>query len=188
MSYGLSTNPEAIIDQPAMFDFYHGGGLDLAVLPMIQVDALGDVNVTRYGRTIKGCGSFVDISQSARRLVFVGSHAVGGLTSLGGGVASVRREGRPRRFVEQVDQISFSADQARRRGQEVLYVTERATFRLGAEGLELMEVAPGLDVERDVLSTMAFAPRLVTTPVPSMAAALFHQGPMGWRPEPKEEV
>lgn len=178
LAYGLARNPAAILDQPAMFDLYHGGGLDLAVLPMIQVDGRGDVNVTRFGRTIRGCGSFVDVSQCARRLVFLGTHTVSGLVEIEEGRVAIRREGRPRRFVERVEQVSFSAAEARRRGQQVLYVTERAVFRLGEEGLEVLEVAPGLDLERDVIAPMAVAPELAAE-IGSMAAALFREGPMG---------
>lgn len=178
LSYGLARNPEAIIDQPAMFDFYHGGGLDLAVLPMVQVDARGDVNVTRYGRTLKGCGSFVDISQSARTLVFVGTHAVGARVVVEGGRLEVRREGRPRRFVDEVEQVSFSASQARARGQRVLYVTERAVLRLGEQGPELVEIAPGADLERDVLGPMAFRP-FIPAPPAAMDSRLFDAPPLG---------
>jgi len=178
LSYGLALNPEAIIDQPSMFDFYQGGGLDCAVLPMIEVDARGDVNVTRYGRTIKGCGSFVDISQNARRLVFVGTHTVGAHVELADGHVTVHREGRAKRFVESVEQISFSADQARRRGQEVLYVTERAVFRLTDDGLALTELAPGLRLAEDVLDHMAFQPNLTSQPQP-MDPALFGEAPLG---------
>jgi len=187
LSYGLALNPEAIIDQPAMFDFYQGGGLDCAVLPMIEVDARGDVNVTRYGRTLKGCGSFVDISQSAKRLVFLGTHTVGAHVELTGGQVVVRREGRAKRFVAAVEQISFSADQARRRGQEVLYVTERAVFRLTDKGLALTELAPGLRLEEDVLAPMSFRPQ-VDSPQP-MDPALFGEAPLGadrWGPAPEK--
>jgi len=178
LSYGLAYNPEAILDQASMFDFYHGGGLDLAVMPMVQVDRQGNVNVTRYGRTIKGCGSFVDVSQSARRVVFVGSHTIGSHVNVGYGRVIIRREGRPRRFVDRVEQMSFSADEARRRGQQVLYVTERALYELGTNGLVLREVAPGVDLERDVLGVMAFRPE-VPGSIRSMDEALFRLEAMG---------
>lgn len=179
LSYGLAYNPEAIIDQPSMFDFYHGGGLDLAVLPMVQVDGTGDVNVTRYGRTLKGCGSFVDISQSAGQLVFLGTHTVGARVEVESGRVEVRREGRPRRFTKEVEQVSFSAAQARARGQEVLYVTERAVLRLKENGLELIEIAPGLDVDRDVLAHMPFTPALPDGGPCPMDPRLFRPEVMG---------
>ncbi len=189
LSYGLTLNPEAIIDQPSMFDFYQGGGLDCAVLPMIEVDARGDVNVTRYGRTLKGCGSFIDISQSAKRLVFLGTHTVGAHLEFEPGRVTVRREGRARRFVEAVEQISFSAAQALRRGQEVLYVTERAVFRLTDDGLAITELAPGLRLEEDVLDHMAFRPNLDLHPLEPMDGALFGEAPLGadrWEEAPEK--
>ncbi len=178
LSYGLALNPEAIIDQPSMFDFYQGGGLDCAVLPMIEVDAQGDVNVTRYGRTIKGCGSFLDVSQSAKRLVFLGTHTVGAHVELDGGRVAIRREGRAKRFVQRVKQVSFSAAQARARGQEVLYVTERAVFRLTDDGLAIIELAPGLRLAEDVLAHMAFRPTMDAQPRP-MDPALFGEAGLG---------
>jgi propionate CoA-transferase len=177
LSYGLALNPEAIIDQASMFDFYHGGGLDLAVLPMLQVDREGNVNATRTGRTLLGCGSFVDISQSAKRLVFIGTHTVGARMTVEDGQLVIMREGRARRFVESVDQISFSAAQARSRGQHVLYVTERAVFWLGQAGLVLLELAPGVEFSRDVLGQMGFVPRR-RKKVTRMKRALFLPGPM----------
>ncbi len=179
LSYGLAQNPEAIIDQPSMFDFYHGGGLDLAVMPMIQVDRSGDVNVTKYGRTLKGCGSFIDISQSAKRLVFIGSHTVGAKVVFDENRLEIRREGRPRRFIQKVEQVSFSAAQARARGQQVLYVTERAVFRLGVDGLELIEIAPGLDMSCHVLEPMAFRPSNADKIPLFMDNNLFSEQPMG---------
>ncbi len=178
LSYGLALNPDAIIDQPSMFDLYHGGGLDLAVLPMIQVDRAGDVNVTHYGRTLKGCGSFIDISQSARRVVFLATHTIGARMKVEDGTLSIRREGRARRFVENVDQVSFSASQARARGQEVLYVTERAVFELGTDGLVLREVAPGIDREGEVFGHMAFRPEEADEIEP-MRASIFRSESMG---------
>ncbi len=178
LAYGLAYNPEAILDAPSMFDFCHGGGLDLAVLPMVQVDGSGNVNATRYGRTLKGCGSFIDVSQGARRLVFVGTHTVGARLAFEAGAVQVLREGRPRRFVDQVEQVSFSASEARRRGQQVLYVTERAVFRLTDQGLCLEEVAPGLDLERDVLAALPFRLELAE-PLGEMDPALFGEGPVG---------
>ncbi|MBN1838148.1 MAG: hypothetical protein JW820_19985 [Spirochaetales bacterium] len=178
LSYGLALNPEAIIDQPSMFDFYHGGGLDLAVLPMIQVDQRGNVNVTRYGRTLKGCGSFVDISQSAKKIVFMGSHTVGAHVEIADGRIRVAREGRPRRFVPRVEQMSFSAQQALERGQQVLYVTERAVLELGPSGLTLVEVAPGLSLAREVVEMMGFKPE-VSKSMAAMDPALFLDRPMG---------
>jgi propionate CoA-transferase len=159
---GAASSPDAQIDQPYQFDFYDGGGLDLAFLSFAEFDAAGNVNVSRFGGRIVGPGGFVNISQGAGRVVFGGT-----LTA-----------GEAKKAVQQVEQISFSGPYARERGQDVLYVTERAVFRLGASGPELIEVAPGLDVERDVIGAMAFRPA-VSPDLRPMDAALFADGPMG---------
>lgn len=176
---GAARNFWAMIDQPYQFDFYDGGGLDLAFLSFAQVDGRGNVNVSRFDGRIVGIGGFVNISQNARKVVFGGTFTAGGLEiSWPGGHTRIAREGRHRKFLAEVEQLSYNGDYGWQRGQEVLYVTERAVFRRVADGLELAEIAPGIDLDRDILSHMGFKPRIADN-CREMDARLFRPEPMG---------
>ncbi|HSW16467.1 MAG TPA: CoA-transferase [Ramlibacter sp.] len=157
--FGMAHHPSVIIDSPSQFDFYSGGGLDIAFLGMAEMDGAGNVNVSKLNGNVNGPGGFIDISQNARTVVFCGTFdAKGSQVEVRGGQVHVEQHGRIRKLVREVAHITFSGQQAVRRGQRVLYVTERATFELTREGVALVEVAPGVDLQRDVLSRMDFAP------------------------------
>jgi propionate CoA-transferase len=156
-----------------MFDFYDGGGLDIAILGMAECDAEGNVNVSKFGGRIAGIGGFIDISQTAKQVVFTGTFMAGGLrTTFADGRLGIVTEGKSRKFVRTVEHLTFSAAQARLRGKTPLYVTERAVFRLVDSGLELTEVAPGINVERDILALMDFRPA-IAEPMKIMPVDLF---------------
>jgi propionate CoA-transferase len=159
LNFGCSHFPEAIIDQPSQFDFYDGGGIDISVLGAVEVDEQGNVNVASLGDRFAGVGGFVNISTSARRVVFCCTMTAGGLElTQENGQLCIIREGRHSKFVKNVKHICFHGPSALKRGQEVLYITERAVFKLTPNGLALIEARPGIDKERDVLARMEFAP------------------------------
>lgn len=171
--FGFSRNANAMIDAPTQFDFYAGGGLDIAFLGFGQIDAAGNVNVSKLGGNTVGPGGFIDIAQNARKVVFCGTFdAKGTQLEIGSGKLTVTKHGAIRKLVGKVDQITFSGAEALKRGQEVLYVTERAVFRLTPDGVALIEIAPGVDLQRDVLDQIAFAP-VVPSALATMQAQHF---------------
>jgi acyl CoA:acetate/3-ketoacid CoA transferase len=159
--FGAARNPDAIISSIEQFDYYSGGGIDITFLGMGEADRLGNVNVSHLAGNLIGPGGFIEIAQNAKKVVFCGTFdAQGSKVSWSQGRLAVLQSGRVRKFVKDVERITFSADFARKHGQDVLYITERAVFRLVQDGMELIEIAPGIEVERDILPYMEFRPSI----------------------------
>lgn len=165
-------NAECTVDHAAMFDFYDGGGLDTAILGMAQTDADGNINVSKFGDRVVGPGGFINITDAAKKVIFIGTMTVGSKSMVQDGKLVILKEGKMKKFVNQVEHITFSGAYARQIGKPVFYVTERAVFSLEADGLTLIEVAPGLDVEKDILSAMEFRPR-ISSALKEMPRELF---------------
>ena len=178
LDFGAAVNAQAILDQPAQFDFYDGGGLDAAFLGMAQADRLGNVNVSRFGAKLAGSGGFINISQNAKRLVFTGTFAVPSRSRVRDGQLAVADGAVTPKFIADVEQRTFSGAYAAAVSQPVLYVTERCVFRLTPDGLELVEIAPGVDLAKDILAHIGFEPIIRGEPK-LMDARIFAAGPMG---------
>lgn len=171
--FGVAYNPEAILRMDDQFTFYDGGGIDLAFLGMAEVDESGNVNSSKVGKMLAGCGGFINITQNAKNVFFCGTFSAKKLKcDVGKGKITIINEGEIQKFVEQVNQITFSGVNATGNGQPVLYITERAVFRLTENGLELIEIAPGIDLERDILGQMRFKP-IVSSELKTMDESLF---------------
>ncbi|MGI6679150.1 MAG: acyl CoA:acetate/3-ketoacid CoA transferase [Dehalobacterium sp.] len=171
--FGHSFNAEALIEMPTQFDYYDGGGLDIAFLGLAQTDRAGNVNVTQFGPKIAGCGGFVNVTQSSKKVVFTGSFTAGGLKVRGeDGKLIIDQEGRHKKFLEHVEHISFSGRYAFETKQPVIYVTERAVFTIEEGEMTMIEIAPGIDIEKDILPYMGFKPR-VSPNLKTMPSEIF---------------
>jgi propionate CoA-transferase len=180
LSFGAAINASAVIDQPYQFDFYDGGGLGQAFLGFAEVDGAGNVNVSRFANRLPGPGGFINISHSARAVFFMGTFASGARVAVDNGRLRILEHGRHTKFVDRVGQVTFNGELARRERRSIHFVTERCVFRLEPGGLALVEIAPGVDLRRDILDQMEFAP-IVSEPVPSMDPLIFLPGRMGLR-------
>ncbi|MDR1686078.1 MAG: hypothetical protein LBR82_06530 [Desulfovibrio sp.] len=176
--FGSAVNPDSILDQAYQFDFYDGGGLDFAFLGLAECDENGNINVSKMGPRITGCGGFINITQNAKRVFFCGTFTAKGLKiKADDGKLVIEQEGQVKKFLKKVGHVTFSGDYASKIGQPVLYITERAVFALREGKLHLTEVAPGIDIEKDILRHMEFAP-VVKDPKP-MDARIFRAAAMG---------
>jgi propionate CoA-transferase len=171
LDFGHAVNAQAMIEQPFQFDFYDGGGIDVA---LAQMDRHGNINVSKFGPKTAGCGGFINITQNAKKVVYCGTFTAGGLAiEAKDGNLTIKQEGKNKKFLQDVEQITFSGNYAVKVGQPVVYITERAVFRLTPDGVELSEVAPGIDIEKDILAHMDFKP--VMRNVKMMDSGIFSE-------------
>ncbi len=177
--FGSSLNPDAILDQPYQFDFYDGGGLDMAFLGLAECDESGNINVSRFGPKLAGCGGFINITQNSKKVFFCGTFTTGGLkTKIEDGKLIIVQEGKNIKFKKQVDQVTFSGRYANKNKQPVLYITERCVFELREDGLYLIEVAPGIDIQTQIIDLMEFTPK-IDKDVKIMDGKFFREEKMG---------
>ena len=180
--FGATMNADAILDQGYQFDFYDGGGLDLAFLGLAECDENGHINVSRFGPMIAGCGGFINITQNTPKVFFCGTFTAGGLkVKVEDGKVVIAQEGKKKKFIKAVEQITFNGDIANKNGQQVMYITERCVFTLKEDGLHLTEIAPGIDLQTQILDMMDFEPKIdrVDGEIKLMDARIFADAPMG---------
>lgn len=179
LNFGAATNTEAVVDQPYQFDFYDGGGLDVCFLGLAQADESGNLNVSKFGPKLAGAGGFINISQNAKKVVFCGTFTAGGLkVSINDGKLTIDQEGKVKKFVKAVEHITFSGDVAKKNKQPVYYITERCVFKLTDKGMHLIEIAPGIDLEKDIKAQMEFEP-VIDGDIKEMDMAIFKDENMG---------
>ena len=173
--FGAASNPDSILDQNVIFDFYDGGGLDVAFLGMAQADIDGNINVSKFNGRLAGCGGFINITQNAKKVCFCGTFTASGLkTVIENGNLKIVEEGKIPKFIDSVEQITFSGEYAKHIKQQVLYITERAVFKLEEDGIHLIEIAPGIDLEKDIINHMGFIPKM-SNKMELMDSSLFKE-------------
>lgn len=180
IAFGANVNTRAILDMTSQFDFYHGGGLDVCYLSFAEVDQHGNVGVHKFNGKIMGTGGFIDISATSKKIIFCGTLTAGSLkTEIADGKLHIVQEGRVNKFIRELPEITFSGKIALERGLDVRYITERAVFTLKEDGLHLIEIAPGVDLQKDILDKMDFTP-VISPELKLMDERLFIDAAMGF--------
>lgn len=179
IQFGASANAMAILEHNVQFDFYQGGGLDIAFLGLAETAPNGDLNVSKFGSRLAGAGGFIDITQNAKKVCYCGTFTAKGLeVTCEEGKLLIKKEGSKKKFVNEIEHITFSGKYACKVHQPVLYITERAVFTLTDNGLMLSEIAPGMDMEKDILAQMQFCP-IISPDIKIMDERIFKEEPMG---------
>jgi propionate CoA-transferase len=184
--FGCASNAEAIMPSPYQFTYFQGAGFDCSLLSFLEIDKDGSVNVSKLGsrpHVTAGAGGFVDITARAKKIVFSGYFTAGASLAILKEALAIEKEGKVKKLVEKVEQVSFSGSRAKSQGQDIVYVTERCVMRLLQSGVTVTEIAPGVDLQRDILDQARF-PLSVATGLKTMDAALFRPEPIGLRLQP----